>query len=41
VNGGEVCGILSEEEDDIIQTGNNNAKYVVAMGHSMVRQTLT
>ena len=31
VNGGEVCGILSEEEDDIIQTGNNNAKYVVAM----------
>lgn len=31
INGGEVCGIISEEDDDIIYTGNNNAKYVVAM----------
>lgn len=31
VNGGEVVGILSEEDDEIIQTGNLNAKYVVAM----------
>eukprot|EP01137_Pigoraptor_chileana_P005731 Opistho-2@49183 len=31
VNGGEVVGILSEEDDEIIQTGNVNAKYVVAM----------
>ena len=31
VNGGEVVGILSEEDDEIIQTGNYNAKYVVAM----------
>lgn len=30
-NGGEVCAILSEEEEDIIYTGNNNGKYVVAM----------
>jgi len=31
VNGGEVCGILSEEESGIIQTGNEQGKYVVAM----------
>ncbi len=31
INGGEVCGILSEEEDDIIQTNNYNGKYVVAI----------
>lgn len=31
INGGEVCGIISEEDDDIIYTGNNKAKYVVAM----------
>ena len=31
VNGGEVVGILSEEDDEIIQTGKLNAKYVVAM----------
>lgn len=31
INGGEVCAIISEEDDDIIYTGNNNAKYVVAM----------
>jgi len=31
VNGGQVVGILSEEEDEIIQTNNLNAKYVVAM----------
>lgn len=30
-NGGEVCAIISEEEDDIIHTGNVNAKYVVAI----------
>ncbi len=30
-NGGEVCAILSEEEEDIIHTGNNHGKYVVAM----------
>jgi fructose-1,6-bisphosphatase I len=31
VNGGQVVGILSEEDDEIIQTNNHNAKYVVAM----------
>jgi fructose-1,6-bisphosphatase I len=31
INGGQVVGILSEEDDEIIQTGNHNAKYVVAM----------
>ncbi len=30
-NGGEVCAILSEEADELIHTGNENAKYVVAM----------
>ncbi|ARK10011.1 class 1 fructose-bisphosphatase [Fibrivirga algicola] len=30
-NGGEVCAIISEEDDDIICTGNRNAKYVVAI----------
>lgn len=30
-NGGEACAIISEEEEDIIYTGNNHAKYVVAM----------
>ncbi|QJW90355.1 class 1 fructose-bisphosphatase [Spirosoma taeanense] len=30
-NGGEVCAIISEEEEDIILTGNNQGKYVVAM----------
>ncbi|RNI22079.1 class 1 fructose-bisphosphatase [Rufibacter latericius] len=30
-NGGEVCTIVSEEEEDIIHTGNRNAKYIVAM----------
>ena len=30
-NGGEACAVLSEEEDDIIQTGNGQGKYVVAM----------
>lgn len=30
-NGGEVCAILSEEEEDIIYTGNEHGKYVVAM----------
>jgi fructose-1,6-bisphosphatase I len=29
--GGEVCAIVSEEEEDMIDTGNHNAKYVVAM----------
>ncbi len=29
--GGEVCAIVSEEEEDINYTGNNNAKYVVAI----------
>lgn len=31
INGGEVCAIISEEDDGIIYTGNNHAKYVVAM----------
>ncbi len=30
-NGGECCAILSEEEEDIIQTGNTHGKYVVAL----------
>ena len=30
-NGGEVCGIVSEEKEDIIYTGNNDGKYVVAI----------
>ena len=30
-NGGEACAILSEEDEDIIQTGNNQGNYVVAM----------
>ncbi|MRS64568.1 class 1 fructose-bisphosphatase [Larkinella terrae] len=30
-NGGEACAIISEEEEEIIYTGNNHAKYVVAM----------
>ena len=30
-NGGEVCAIISEEDEDIIHTGNENAKYVVAI----------
>ncbi|GGK85461.1 class 1 fructose-bisphosphatase [Rufibacter glacialis] len=30
-NGGEVCTIVSEEDEDIIHTGNQNAKYIVAM----------
>jgi len=31
VNGGEVCAIISEEEDEIVITGNNGSKYVVAI----------
>jgi len=30
-NGGEVCAIASEEDEDLIDTGNYNAKYVVAI----------
>ena len=30
-NGGEVCAIISEEEEDVIQTGNTKGKYIVAM----------
>ncbi|TDE13675.1 class 1 fructose-bisphosphatase [Dyadobacter psychrotolerans] len=30
-NGGEVCAILSEEDEDIIHTGNDHGKYIVAM----------
>ena len=30
-NGGEVCAILSEENEEIIYTNNQNGKYVVAM----------
>ncbi|GIV38814.1 MAG: fructose-1,6-bisphosphatase class 1 [Thermonema sp.] len=30
-NGGEVCGIVSEEEASFIDTGNHQAKYVVAI----------
>ena len=29
--GGEVCGILSEEEETFIDTGNYNGKYIVAI----------
>ncbi|OON69834.1 class 1 fructose-bisphosphatase [Hymenobacter sp. CRA2] len=30
-NGGQACAVLSEEEDDIIHTGNDHGKYVVAI----------
>lgn len=30
-NGGEVCTIISEEDDEAIQTGNKDGKYIVAM----------
>ncbi|QJD81454.1 class 1 fructose-bisphosphatase [Spirosoma rhododendri] len=30
-NGGEVCAIISEEDDEMILTGNPNGKYVVAI----------
>lgn len=30
-NGGEVCAIASEEDDNLIDTGNHHAKYVVAI----------
>ena len=30
-NGGEVCTIISEEDEDIIQTGNIQGKYIVAI----------
>src|SRR5687768_1393286 len=30
-NGGEVCTIISEEDEDVIQTGNPNGKYIVAI----------
>ena len=30
-NGGEVCTIISEEDDEMIQTGNPQGKYVVAI----------
>ncbi len=30
-NGGQTCGIVSEETDGIIMTGNRHAKYVVTM----------
>ncbi len=30
-NGGEVCAIISEEDEEMIYTGNDNGKYVVAM----------
>ncbi|MGB3619482.1 MAG: class 1 fructose-bisphosphatase [Catalinimonas sp.] len=30
-NGGEVCGILSEEQEDYIDTGNYRGKYVVCL----------
>lgn len=30
-NGGEVCTIISEEDEDVIQTGNTQGKYVVAI----------
>jgi len=29
--GGEVCAIVSEEEEEMIDTGNHNAKYIVSM----------
>lgn len=30
-NGGEVCAIISEEDDEMIDTGNHQGKYIVAM----------
>ncbi|GAB2479025.1 fructose-1,6-bisphosphatase class 1 [Hymenobacter qilianensis] len=30
-NGGEVCTIVSEEDDEMIQTGNTQGKYIVAI----------
>lgn len=30
-NGGEVCSIISEEDEEIIQTGNTEGKYIIAM----------
>lgn len=30
-NGGEVCAIASEEDEELIDTGNHNGKYVVAI----------
>jgi fructose-1,6-bisphosphatase I len=30
-NGGEVCAIISEEEDEMILTGNHKGKYIVAI----------
>ncbi|RTQ50844.1 class 1 fructose-bisphosphatase [Hymenobacter gummosus] len=30
-NGGQACAVLSEEEDEIIHTGNDQGKYVVAI----------
>ncbi|WP_400193003.1 class 1 fructose-bisphosphatase [Hymenobacter sp. B81] len=30
-NGGQACAVLSEEEEGLIYTGNDHAKYVVAM----------
>ncbi len=30
-NGGEVCAIISEEDEEMIDTGNHHGKYVVAM----------
>ncbi|GAB4018562.1 class 1 fructose-bisphosphatase [Spirosoma koreense] len=30
-NGGEACAIISEEDEDIVFTGNNHGKYVVAI----------
>ncbi len=30
-NGGEVCALISEEEEEMILTGNNKGKYVVAI----------
>lgn len=29
--GGEVCAIISEEDEEVIETGNNSARYVVAI----------
>ncbi|AMM50228.1 fructose 1,6-bisphosphatase [Rufibacter sp. DG15C] len=30
-NGGEVCAIISEEDEEVIQTGNHKGKYIVAI----------
>lgn len=30
-NGGEVCAIISEEEEELIQTGNHKGKYIIAI----------